>query len=154
MRVEWAKSHARAQRWSEEVVLVIEEMRRVIKYLDWKASWWRDQATLRSSTARPDIISGLHAYAERQADLMVLMAKSFASSWYSILDASHLPIDWPSPYIEHARAHPTVRRAPRHVKKSKRVVHGEGTDDSSGDEGEDSDDISDDDDDLDSSPYQ
>src|SRR5882762_2397788 len=32
LRVEWAKSQARADRWNEEVVLLDEEMRRVIEY--------------------------------------------------------------------------------------------------------------------------
>ena len=157
MRVEWAKSHARAQRWSEEMVLVIEEMHRVIQYLDWKASWWRSQGTVRSSTARPDILSGLTAYAERQADLMVNLAKSFASLWHPILAASQLPIDWPTQYTEHGQANPTFRRAARHVKKRKPAVGGQGSgeDDSSGDgSDEDSDTISDDNDDVDASPYQ
>ena len=159
MRVEWAKSHTRAQRWLEEVVLVIEEMRRVIQHLDWKASWWQSQGPLRSSVARPDIISGLNAYAERQADLMINIAMSFASFWHPLLVSSQLPINWPSQYIEHARTHPTIRRAARHIKKfksaSKPALRGEGDDDSSGNESdENSDNISDDDDDLDASPYQ
>ena len=101
MRIEWAKSHARTQRWSEEMVLVIEEMRWVIQYLDWKALWWHSQGTVRSSTARPDILSGLIAYTECQADLMVNLAKSFASLWHPILAASQLPIDWLTQYTEH-----------------------------------------------------
>ena len=92
MRVEWAKLHTCAQRWSEEVVLVIKEMRRVIQHLDWKASWWQSQGPLRSSVARPDIISGLNAYAERQADLMINIAMSFASFWHPLLISSQLPI--------------------------------------------------------------
>ena len=39
MWVEWGKSHARAMRWGEEVVLISEEMKRVIQYLDWKSGW-------------------------------------------------------------------------------------------------------------------
>ncbi|KAG1869682.1 hypothetical protein C8R48DRAFT_746879 [Suillus tomentosus] len=37
MRVEWAKARARSLRWSEEVLLLKEEMRRVRQYLDWRA---------------------------------------------------------------------------------------------------------------------
>ncbi|THU93272.1 hypothetical protein K435DRAFT_670510, partial [Dendrothele bispora CBS 962.96] len=40
IRVEWCKSFARAKRWSEEVVLVKEEMRRVLVTLEHKASEW------------------------------------------------------------------------------------------------------------------
>ena len=93
MQVEWAKSHTRAQRWSEEVVLVIEEMRQVIQHLDWKASWWQSQGPLRSSVAQLDIISGLNAYAECQADLMINIAMSFASFWHPLLVLSQLLIN-------------------------------------------------------------
>lgn len=159
MWVEWAKSHAHAQWWSEEVVLVIKEMRQVIQHLDWKASWWQSQGPLRSSVTQPDIISGLNTYAERQADLMINIAMSFASFWHPLLVSSQLPIDWPSQYIEHACAHPTVHWAAHHVKKlksaSKPALCGEGDDDSSGNESnKNSDNILDDNDDLDASPYQ
>ena len=159
MQVEWAKSHTHAQQWSEEVVLVIEEMRWVIQHLDWKASWWQSQGPLRSSVAWPDIISGLNAYAEHQADLMINIAMSFASFWHPLLVSSQLPIDWPSQYIEHAYTHPTICQAARHIKKfksaSKPALCGEGDDDSSGNKSnENLDNISDDDDDLDASPYQ
>ncbi|KAF7983642.1 hypothetical protein HWV62_20588 [Athelia sp. TMB] len=40
MRVEWAKSYARRDRWAEEVQLVCEEMRRIIHYFHWKHEWW------------------------------------------------------------------------------------------------------------------
>ena len=42
LHVEWAKAQARSLRWSEEVMLLKEEMRRVWKMLKWKASWWDD----------------------------------------------------------------------------------------------------------------
>lgn len=41
--VEWAKSHTRAQWWAEELLLLVEEMRRVIVFLEWKANWWYAQ---------------------------------------------------------------------------------------------------------------
>ena len=39
MRVEWAKSRARMMRWKEELLIVQEEMRRVLVYLRWRAEW-------------------------------------------------------------------------------------------------------------------
>ena len=36
MRVEWAKTKAWCTRWEEEVVLIEEEMRRVIVFLEWR----------------------------------------------------------------------------------------------------------------------
>ena len=43
MQVEWSKSKARAERWREEVILLSEEMRRVLVYFEWKARWWMIQ---------------------------------------------------------------------------------------------------------------
>ncbi|KAJ7015755.1 hypothetical protein C8F04DRAFT_1284868 [Mycena alexandri] len=41
LRAEWAKAWARTRRWTEEVTLLKEEMRRVPVALRWKAEWWR-----------------------------------------------------------------------------------------------------------------
>ncbi|KAF9034897.1 hypothetical protein BJ165DRAFT_1356057 [Panaeolus papilionaceus] len=38
--IEWAKSRARSLRATEEVMLLKEEMRRVLAYLKWKSHWW------------------------------------------------------------------------------------------------------------------
>jgi len=46
MRVEWAKTKARADRWHEEVLLVSEEMCRVLYFFQWKAEWWASQSAL------------------------------------------------------------------------------------------------------------
>ena len=40
LRSEWAKSRARANRCKEEVLLLKEEMRRVLVFLEWKSKWW------------------------------------------------------------------------------------------------------------------
>ncbi|KAF8183464.1 hypothetical protein K438DRAFT_1974947 [Mycena galopus ATCC 62051] len=40
LRIEWARARTRAWRWTEQVDLVEEEMRRVLQFLDWKAEWW------------------------------------------------------------------------------------------------------------------
>ncbi|KAF9471463.1 hypothetical protein BDN70DRAFT_819963, partial [Pholiota conissans] len=39
LRSEWARSRARVQRCKEEVLLLLEEMRRVLQFLEWRASW-------------------------------------------------------------------------------------------------------------------
>ena len=112
MRVEWAKTHARANRWQEEVLLVQEEMRRVIAFLDWKATWWHSQGQ-RHTDVRDDIKVGLAAYAARQAHLMQHLAETFAALWYPILTEANLQIEWPTHYISYAQAHPPIFRAPR-----------------------------------------
>ena len=40
MRIEWCKARARANRWTEEVDLLKEEMRRTEQFLEWHANWW------------------------------------------------------------------------------------------------------------------
>jgi hypothetical protein len=43
VRVEWCKARARAMHWSEEVELLQEEMRRVLQFFGWQATWWDSQ---------------------------------------------------------------------------------------------------------------
>lgn len=98
MRVEWAKTKARADRWGEEVLLVIEEMRRSICFLEWKANWWLEQADLRSD-APLRVQRGISAYASKQAAVCRSMAMLFATRWYPILKKQNILIEWPSQYI-------------------------------------------------------
>jgi hypothetical protein len=151
MRVEWAKTHARANRWEEEVLLVREEMRRVIMFLDWKATWWDSQGPRRSDV-RDDIKAGLAAYAARQACIMQNLAETFAALWYPILTAANLPIEWPAHYISYAQTHPPSGRTPRY--RATAVIVEQDT--HSGSESSDEDDAGgyDSADDVDVSPYR
>ena len=154
MRVEWAKTQARAHRWQEEVMLVQEEMRRVIAFLDWKASWWRSQSQCRSDV-REDIKAGLASYAARQGHLMQNLAETFAALWYPILLAANLQIEWPAHYVLYAQAHPPTLRAPRHRATTQAVeqaTSGTGSESSDDDNSEGYD--SADGDDMDVSPYR
>jgi hypothetical protein len=98
MRVEWAKSKARADRWSEEVILVREEMRRVIQYFDWKANWWVSQADCRTE-ASLGLKQGLHAYAYKQAIMYRRMAVAYALRWHPIFIRKGIVVDWLPQYI-------------------------------------------------------
>ena len=98
MRVEWAKSRARAQRWHEEVLLLLEEMHRILQYFHWKANWWLARQSLRLDVT-PEVSHGLHAYAAKQANLLQQLAKSFVLLWYPELVKNNMPIEWPSIYI-------------------------------------------------------
>ncbi|KAG2104983.1 hypothetical protein BD769DRAFT_1612896 [Suillus cothurnatus] len=83
LRVEWCKSRARAHRWTEEVELLREEMRRVCAFFDWHAAWWRDQAGRRIGL---DVakLEGLEAYARRQAALRIMMRDSCVRKWSAV----------------------------------------------------------------------
>jgi hypothetical protein len=93
LRCEWAKSKARADRWAEEVVLLVEEMRRVIAFLHWKASWWMTQVAARKGL-QEDISDGVAAYAAKQAHVNRALAKGFAGQWHALLIVNDIPIDW------------------------------------------------------------
>jgi hypothetical protein len=68
LRVEWAKSLARKLRWTEEVQILKEEMRRVIAYSKWRATWWEDRIHARPGLTL-DLQEGLRAYAVRQSSI-------------------------------------------------------------------------------------
>ncbi|KAM6497786.1 hypothetical protein JOM56_005734 [Amanita muscaria] len=98
MRVEWMKSKARMQRWEEEVMLTTEEMRRVISYFEWKASWWRTQGPQRTGLD-VDVEEGVTAYAAKQAYLSERMAESCGAHWVPFLLEQGAPLDWTLKYV-------------------------------------------------------
>jgi hypothetical protein len=89
LRVEWAKNRARAHRAKEEVLLLREEMRRVLEYLEWKAKWWTLQVGLRS--VDNGLSEGLHAYAEVQSQLQRSLVNHFRSIWKQPLQGLNSP---------------------------------------------------------------
>ena len=93
MRVEWAKARARKMRWKEELMLIQEEMRRVIVHHRWKADWWRDRASLRSHQDQV-VLSGISGYAHKQADICVRLAEQCARHWLPALKASGIMPSW------------------------------------------------------------
>ncbi|KAJ6462254.1 hypothetical protein C8R47DRAFT_1225566 [Mycena vitilis] len=85
LRIEWAKTRAKAMRYAEEVELLEEEMRRVRHFLDWRAGWWRSQVGLRAHL-QPDeaLREGHAAYAAKQAGYMEALSVRFADNWKDI----------------------------------------------------------------------
>ncbi len=68
--------------WQEEVLLIKEEMRHVLAFLEWKAMWWTEEGA-RDLDVRPDITDGIHAYAAKQATINHALACSFKMCWES-----------------------------------------------------------------------
>jgi hypothetical protein len=99
LRVEWAKSRARAARWTEEVELLCEEMRRTLAFLEWKAEWWRNQARRRAD-APAHLRHGIEAYAMRQAALQQRIANRHAKHWLPVLVANGCTPCWASKYSD------------------------------------------------------
>ncbi|KAF8120414.1 hypothetical protein EV363DRAFT_1190282 [Boletus edulis] len=90
IRIEWCKARARANRWAEEVELLLEEMRRTIAFFEWEAARWNTQAA-EFSCNDPLVLEGYHAYALRQASLRHALAASCRTSWSDMI-ASAAPL--------------------------------------------------------------
>ncbi|KAJ7469422.1 hypothetical protein FB451DRAFT_1476206 [Mycena latifolia] len=80
LRIEWAKTNARAMRWSEEVDLLEEEMCRVLQFLTWQADWWEAQVGRRELPDGPQL-EGETAYALRQGRLKRKLGAKFTEMW-------------------------------------------------------------------------
>lgn len=91
--MEWCKAKCRADRWEEEVVLLDEEMRRVLEYCSWKADWWMQQAHGGRQVESPVLKEGMKAYAAEQAHQENRMAETFASKWRSVQENARFIID-------------------------------------------------------------
>lgn len=80
LRAEWARSRARCRRANEEVSLVREEMRRVLKFLEWNALRWelrqdgRDDLSLEHQ-------EGVKSFALGQAALHRHLSVAFLKLW-------------------------------------------------------------------------
>ncbi|KAF7336029.1 CxC2 domain-containing protein [Mycena sanguinolenta] len=81
IRVEWMKARARADRWREELILVEEEMRRVLEFCVWKTEWWQQRLEPQRGPERseitPELAEGLRAYALEQ----VFREQAWLAAW-------------------------------------------------------------------------
>ena len=80
LQSEWAKSRARAARATEEILLLREEMRRVLEFLQWKADWWLQRTDSRT-TVDASLSEGLQAYCKEQSYVQSLLSISFRALW-------------------------------------------------------------------------
>jgi hypothetical protein len=80
LRSEWAKSRAHAARAMEEILLLREEMRRVLEFLRWKADWWSRRIKSRT-TADASLSEGLQAYCMEQSYVQSLLSITFRMLW-------------------------------------------------------------------------
>ncbi|KAF9488375.1 hypothetical protein BDN71DRAFT_1513112 [Pleurotus eryngii] len=97
LKAEWSRSRARAQRWTEEQDLVLEEMRRVLAYLQWHANWWDKQGPQRSGSGVTETVQdGLSAYAAKQAAILRHLRRRFVVLWRPRLESFQLGADWVS----------------------------------------------------------
>jgi hypothetical protein len=86
------------QRWEEEVLLVQEEMRCVVRFYEWKAEWWQVQSQCCSDLdIEQSIIHGVTTYAEKQAHLCECLARSCVTLWWPVLNGD-APSYWEDCY--------------------------------------------------------
>lgn len=72
-------------RWTEEITLVQEEMRRVCAYLSWYANWWSNHADVGCMKHYDLFLSeGFTAYAERQAHIRSSLHDLFQGHWKDV----------------------------------------------------------------------
>ena len=68
--VEWCKAWAHSHRWTEEVLLLVEEMRRVVAYHEHRADWWRQRWDgLGCEWPSADHAEGARAYISKHANM-------------------------------------------------------------------------------------
>lgn len=69
-------------RWSEEVLLLREEMRQVLAFFEWHAGWWEERKNMHVGLSG-DVQEGMIAYACKQAHIRRSMKSSFNYMWQS-----------------------------------------------------------------------
>ncbi|KAG6835107.1 hypothetical protein H0H93_004796 [Arthromyces matolae] len=92
IRLEWLKSRARAQRWREEVLLLDEEMRRVLCYTEWRAAWWNERLSMRLETSS-SLMEGISAFAAEQSHLEKLRYETLHTMWDPIRKRAREALD-------------------------------------------------------------
>lgn len=70
-------------RWTEDVRFLVEEMRRVIAFFEWKAHWWKEQAGRRQVQAT-EVREGIMAYAAQQAALYAALKDRCEELWADV----------------------------------------------------------------------
>lgn len=92
LRVEWLKCRARAMRWTEEIKLVEEEMRRSLEFGRWLVRWWMQRSGLRTGITS-HLREGLTAYGEEMAEMEHNRIISWELSWASIRERAKMVLE-------------------------------------------------------------
>jgi hypothetical protein len=82
LRVESCKARARAMRWSEEVLLLQQEMRQVQAFLRRQGHWWEERHLLHADLSAGDE-EGMRAYALWQSEQRSLSV-NFGEHWKDV----------------------------------------------------------------------
>ena len=96
LQVEWCKGQERAQRYEEEVQLVVEEMRRTLAYFEWDMREWKafgsNPPDVPAADAQTQV--GVSSYAFKQADIRRRLMETCLGDWFNILEVHSLGSSW------------------------------------------------------------
>lgn len=92
MRIEWCKTRARVKHWEEEVELLVEEMQRIVTYLDWDATCWDERGKVFQSNNYV-LLEGHHTYVQHQATLCCSLVQRCQDSWIDTIALVKLPYE-------------------------------------------------------------
>ena len=100
MRVEWCQAQAWAERFEEEVELLVEEMRWTLAFFEWKKEQWEALAGpgQGESVVDGDVAAGISAYGWRQAAVYRQLIMACLADWYEFLKSKSLGSSWLSNY--------------------------------------------------------
>jgi hypothetical protein len=89
LRAEWCKAWAWSLRWKEELVLLDEEMRRMIEYGKWRSAWWKER---RDEAADGEVGEGKRGYAAEGMETELARSTALESKWSGIQNKAQLII--------------------------------------------------------------
>jgi hypothetical protein len=84
-------------RWDEELLILQEEMQRVLAFFKWKSVWLLEQGKQREGL-EPSLESGVIAYAHKQATISLCMAARCAMYWLPIMKKCGINPTWQERY--------------------------------------------------------
>ncbi|KAJ7216220.1 hypothetical protein C8J57DRAFT_1096179 [Mycena rebaudengoi] len=76
VRVKWLKVLSRKKHWEEEVQVLQEEMRHILRFLRWLTLWWEGRQQARTTDISREMNAGLDTYTARQATLTRQIARA------------------------------------------------------------------------------
>ncbi|KAF8210750.1 hypothetical protein K438DRAFT_1958972 [Mycena galopus ATCC 62051] len=83
IHIEWTKARARAECWKEELILLEEEMRRILVFCAWKAHWWDEKLDAHPGVSM-ELAEGLWAYVLEQAAQEQAWESEWRRKWEAV----------------------------------------------------------------------
>ncbi|KAI0037315.1 hypothetical protein FA95DRAFT_1507090, partial [Auriscalpium vulgare] len=87
LKLEWFKTRARATRWMEEILHLVEEMRRTPETFKHWAREWGHRASARPDVPT-DLAQGLSAYALKHVRMYDSLRDGFRAQWEDVQRAA------------------------------------------------------------------